>query len=70
MIGCENRWGRYCLDDQAIEKACKTMVLAYSTGKPLNVLSHEIALITAKSWDDYANLNRPPIIIGLFFVLR
>jgi ribulose-5-phosphate 4-epimerase/fuculose-1-phosphate aldolase len=37
-----------------LEKACKTMVLAYSTGKPLNVLSHELALATAESWDDYA----------------
>jgi ribulose-5-phosphate 4-epimerase/fuculose-1-phosphate aldolase len=36
-----------------LEKACKTMVLAYSTGQPLNVLSHELALQTAQSWDDY-----------------
>lgn len=37
-----------------LEKACKTMILAYSTGQPLNVLSHEIARKTAESWDDFA----------------
>lgn len=36
-----------------LEKACKTMVLAYSTGQKLRVLSHELALDTAASWDDY-----------------
>lgn len=37
-----------------LEKACKTMVLAHSTGQPLNVLSHELATRTAESWDNYA----------------
>jgi ribulose-5-phosphate 4-epimerase/fuculose-1-phosphate aldolase len=36
-----------------LEKACKTMVLAYSTGQPLNVLSHELARQTAESWDEF-----------------
>jgi ribulose-5-phosphate 4-epimerase/fuculose-1-phosphate aldolase len=36
-----------------LEKACKTMVLAYSTGQALNVLSHELALQTAASWDEF-----------------
>lgn len=36
-----------------LEKACKTMVLAYSTGQPLNVLPHELALETAESWDEF-----------------
>lgn len=36
-----------------LEKACKTMVLAYSTGQPLNVMSHELAQKTAESWDDF-----------------
>jgi ribulose-5-phosphate 4-epimerase/fuculose-1-phosphate aldolase len=36
-----------------LEKACKTMVLAYSTGQPLNVLPHELALKTAKSWGEF-----------------
>jgi ribulose-5-phosphate 4-epimerase/fuculose-1-phosphate aldolase len=36
-----------------LEKACKTMVLAYSTGQPLNVLPHELARETAQSWDEF-----------------
>jgi ribulose-5-phosphate 4-epimerase/fuculose-1-phosphate aldolase len=36
-----------------LEKACKTMVLAYSTGQPLNILPHGIALETAQSWDEF-----------------
>jgi ribulose-5-phosphate 4-epimerase/fuculose-1-phosphate aldolase len=36
-----------------LEKACKTMVLAHSTGQPLNVLSHDLALETAASWDEF-----------------
>jgi ribulose-5-phosphate 4-epimerase/fuculose-1-phosphate aldolase len=36
-----------------LEKACKTMVLAYSTGQPLNVLPHELALQTAESWNEF-----------------
>lgn len=38
-----------------LEKACKTMVLAYSTGQPLNLLSNELAHKTAESWDEYAD---------------
>lgn len=29
------------------------MVLAYSTGQPLNVMSHEMAQKTAVSWDNF-----------------
>jgi ribulose-5-phosphate 4-epimerase/fuculose-1-phosphate aldolase len=36
-----------------LEKACKTMILAYSTGQPLNVLPHELARETAESWDEF-----------------
>jgi ribulose-5-phosphate 4-epimerase/fuculose-1-phosphate aldolase len=36
-----------------LEKACKTMVLAYSTGQPLNILSHDLARQTAQSWDEF-----------------
>jgi ribulose-5-phosphate 4-epimerase/fuculose-1-phosphate aldolase len=36
-----------------LEKACKTMVLAYSTGQHLNVLPHNLALETAESWDEF-----------------
>jgi len=36
-----------------LEKACKTTVLAYSTGKPLNVLNDNLAEKTALSWADF-----------------
>jgi ribulose-5-phosphate 4-epimerase/fuculose-1-phosphate aldolase len=36
-----------------LERACQTLVLAYSTGQPLNVLSTEIAERTARGWDEY-----------------
>jgi ribulose-5-phosphate 4-epimerase/fuculose-1-phosphate aldolase len=36
-----------------LEKACKTMVLAYSSGQSLNILPHELACETAKGWDDF-----------------
>ena len=36
-----------------LEKAAQTMVLAYSTGQPLNVMSGETAEKVARSWDDY-----------------
>jgi ribulose-5-phosphate 4-epimerase/fuculose-1-phosphate aldolase len=37
-----------------LEKACKTMVLAYATGQELNVLPHELALATAESWNEFS----------------
>ena len=37
-----------------LEKACKTMVLAYSIGQELNVLSDKLAEQTAASWDEFA----------------
>ena len=36
-----------------LEKACKTMVLAYSTGQPLNVMNDDLAEQTAASWDAF-----------------
>jgi ribulose-5-phosphate 4-epimerase/fuculose-1-phosphate aldolase len=36
-----------------LERAARTMVVAYSTGRPLKVLPDEIAERTARSWDDY-----------------
>jgi len=36
-----------------LERAAKTLVLAYSTGQPLNVLSDEVAENTARCWDEY-----------------
>jgi ribulose-5-phosphate 4-epimerase/fuculose-1-phosphate aldolase len=34
------------------ERACRTMVLAYSTGQPLNVMSDDVAEQTALGWDE------------------
>jgi ribulose-5-phosphate 4-epimerase/fuculose-1-phosphate aldolase len=36
-----------------LERACQNLVLAYSTGRKLNVLSNEIAEKTAQGWDAY-----------------
>lgn len=38
------------------EKAAKTLILAYSTGQPLNVLSDEVAEKTAQGWEDYRGM--------------
>ena len=35
-----------------LERACRTLVLAYSTGQPLHLLSDEIAEKTARAWED------------------
>jgi ribulose-5-phosphate 4-epimerase/fuculose-1-phosphate aldolase len=37
------------------ERACRNLMLAYSSGQPLNVLSDEIASKTARDWDDYSD---------------
>lgn len=39
-----------------LERASKTMVLAYSTGQPLNVMSDALAEKTAQGWDPYAGM--------------
>ena len=36
-----------------LERAARTMVLAYSTGQPLNVMSDELAESVAREWDVY-----------------
>jgi len=36
-----------------LERAAKTLVLAYATGQPLNVMPDELAERTARSWDAY-----------------
>ena len=33
------------------ERACRTLVLAYSTGQPLNILPDEVAEQTARGWE-------------------
>ena len=35
------------------EHACRTLVLAYSTGRPLNVMPHDLAERTARDWEHY-----------------
>ena len=37
-----------------LERACQTLVLAYSTGKPLNIMPDNVAERTARDWDLYA----------------
>lgn len=36
-----------------LERAARTLVLAYSTGQPLNVMSDEVAEKTARGWEAY-----------------
>jgi ribulose-5-phosphate 4-epimerase/fuculose-1-phosphate aldolase len=36
-----------------LERACQTLVLAYATGQPLNVMSPELAERTARGWEEY-----------------
>lgn len=38
-----------------LERACQTLVLAYSTGQKLNVMSAEIAERTAQDWDKFTD---------------
>ncbi len=38
------------------ERAAKTLMLAYASGQPLNVLSDEVAEKTAAGWDDYRGM--------------
>jgi ribulose-5-phosphate 4-epimerase/fuculose-1-phosphate aldolase len=38
-----------------LERACQTLVLAYSTGQPVNVMSQEVAERTAREWEDYGD---------------
>jgi ribulose-5-phosphate 4-epimerase/fuculose-1-phosphate aldolase len=39
-----------------LERACRTMILAYSTGQKLNVMPSELAEKTARAWDDYKGM--------------
>jgi ribulose-5-phosphate 4-epimerase/fuculose-1-phosphate aldolase len=38
-----------------LERACQTLVLAYSTGQKLNVMSDKVAEQTARDWDLYTD---------------
>lgn len=39
-----------------MERACRTMVLAYATGQPLKVMPDALAEKTARGWDAYAGM--------------
>jgi ribulose-5-phosphate 4-epimerase/fuculose-1-phosphate aldolase len=41
-----------------LERACQTLVLAYSTGQPLNVMPPALAERTACDWEDYSDSAR------------
>ena len=36
-----------------LERACETLITAYSTGRPLRVAPHDVAALTAQQWLDY-----------------
>ena len=38
-----------------LERACKTLVLAYSTGQKLNIMSDKVAEKTAREWEEYGD---------------
>ena len=38
-----------------LERACQTLVLAYSTGQKLNVMPPDLAERTARGWEDYGD---------------
>ncbi len=38
-----------------LERACRTLMLAYATGQPVSVLSPEIAEATAQDWETYSD---------------
>lgn len=40
-----------------LERACQTMVLAYSTGQELAEMDHETATKTAQGWDGYQGMG-------------
>jgi len=40
-----------------LERACQTLVLAYSTGQPLNVMSDDMAAKVAKGWKQFAPMG-------------
>jgi ribulose-5-phosphate 4-epimerase/fuculose-1-phosphate aldolase len=40
-----------------LERACQTLVLAYSTGRELAVMPHDLATRTASDWNDYTEMS-------------
>lgn len=40
-----------------LERACRTLMLAYASGRPLSVLSDEVAEATARGWEAYTEAS-------------
>lgn len=38
------------------EKACETLITAYATGKPLNIMPDDVAELTCQQWVDYPGM--------------
>jgi ribulose-5-phosphate 4-epimerase/fuculose-1-phosphate aldolase len=45
-------------DIWTLERACQILVTAWSTGRPLNVLSDEVAEKTARDWESITDFSR------------
>ncbi len=41
-----------------LERAAKTLILAYSTGQPLSIMSDALASRTAQDWEDYSEMSQ------------
>jgi ribulose-5-phosphate 4-epimerase/fuculose-1-phosphate aldolase len=39
-----------------LERACQTLILAYSTGRELSVMPPELAEVTARGWEKYSGM--------------
>ena len=48
-----------------LERACRTLVLAYSTGHPLTVLSDDMAAKVAKGWGAFAGVGPTHLAAGM-----
>jgi ribulose-5-phosphate 4-epimerase/fuculose-1-phosphate aldolase len=44
-------------DIYTLERACQILVQAYATGQALNVLSDEVAEITARDWEGITDFS-------------
>lgn len=40
-----------------LERACQTLILAYSSGQALNVMPPQLAERTARDWEDYSGMS-------------
>lgn len=40
-----------------LERACQTLILAYSSGQALNIMSPQLAERTALDWEDYSGMS-------------